>query len=70
MKCHYWDKFLAFLITFLYFSEPILSAGDWNIDILEDNWTAVTKDHSRTAQFEHTVLITDDGVEVLTKEHR
>jgi len=33
----------------------------------DDDWTAVTIDGRRTAQFEHTVLVTDDGVEVLTK---
>jgi methionyl aminopeptidase len=33
----------------------------------DDDWTAVTADARRTAQFEHTVLVTDDGVDVLTK---
>ncbi|XP_030764007.1 methionine aminopeptidase 1D, mitochondrial [Sitophilus oryzae] len=46
--------------------EPILTQGDDLIDILEDNWTAVTADNARTAQFEHTVLITESGVEILT----
>ena len=35
--------------------------------ILEDDWTAVTVDHSRSAQVEHTVLITEDGCEILTE---
>ena len=39
------------------------------MSLLKDGWTAVTPDDSRSAQFEHTVLITEDGVEVLT-EHR
>jgi len=47
--------------------EPILTQGEELIDILDDNWTAVTADDARTAQFEHTVLITDSGVEILTK---
>ncbi|KAF7284375.1 hypothetical protein GWI33_022162 [Rhynchophorus ferrugineus] len=47
--------------------EPILTQGEELIDILDDDWTAVTADNARTAQFEHTVLITDNGVEVLTK---
>nr|CAI5849846.1 unnamed protein product [Callosobruchus analis] len=47
--------------------EPVLTQGKETIDILDDNWTAVTVDNSRTAQFEHTVLITDNGVEILTK---
>ncbi|KAF5307470.1 hypothetical protein FQR65_LT06825 [Abscondita terminalis] len=46
--------------------EPVLSQGSDEIIILEDNWTAVTVDNSRTAQFEHTVLITPDGYEILT----
>lgn len=46
--------------------EPILTPGGELIEILHDNWTAVTFDRARTAQFEHTVLITDVGAEVLT----
>ncbi|KAG1705486.1 Methionine aminopeptidase 1D, mitochondrial [Nymphon striatum] len=46
--------------------EPILSEGGSDIRILKDGWTAVTTDNSRTAQFEHTILILDNGVEILT----
>lgn len=46
--------------------EPILCLGVPKFRILHDEWTAATKDHSRTAQFEHTLLITRDGVEILT----
>ena len=46
--------------------EPILSEGTDNVAILDDDWTAITTDHSRTAQVEHTVLITDSGCEILT----
>lgn len=46
--------------------EPILSEGSDEMVILEDGWTALTCDNSRAAQCEHTVLITDEGVEVLT----
>ena len=46
--------------------EPILSEGTDNVVILDDDWTAITTDHSRTAQVEHTVLITDSGCEILT----
>lgn len=46
--------------------EPILTCGGPEIEILEDDWTAVTIDSSRTAQYEHTVLVTDKGVEILT----
>ena len=44
--------------------EPVVSEGDRKVKILADGWTAVTLDNSRTAQKEHTVLITDSGVEV------
>lgn len=47
--------------------EPVISEGGPEIVVLEDGWTAVTTDNSRTAQFEQTILITDDGAEVLTR---
>lgn len=47
--------------------EPMLNAGKRFIKLLPDGWTVVTKDHSLSAQWEHTVLVTDSGVEVLTK---
>jgi len=46
--------------------EPMLNAGRPETKLLPDAWTAVTKDHSLSAQWEHTVLVTDSGVEVLT----
>lgn len=46
--------------------EPILTLGAKPIEILEDCWTAVTLDNGRSAQFEHTVLITEEGCEILT----
>lgn len=47
--------------------EPMINIGHWKSVMLEDDWTAVTKDGSLSAQFEHTVLVTKDGVEILTK---
>ncbi|XP_076680640.1 methionine aminopeptidase 1D, mitochondrial [Andrena cerasifolii] len=47
--------------------EPILSQGGMEIEILDDGWTAITADDSRTAQVEHTILITDYGCDVLTR---
>lgn len=47
--------------------EPILTQGGQLIDILEDDWTAITADSARTAQFEHTILVTPDGCEILTQ---
>jgi len=48
--------------------EPIITAGDWRIKLLDDGWTFVTKDGSDTSQFEETVLITKDGPVSLTKD--
>ena len=46
--------------------EPMINAGKRHVKLLNDGWTVVTKDHSLSAQWEHTVLITDSGYEVLT----
>ena len=47
--------------------EVMLNAGDWQIKILSDKWTAVTSDSKLSAHFEHTVLVKKDGCEILTK---
>jgi methionyl aminopeptidase len=46
--------------------EPMLTLGTIEYDIWPDDWTVVTKDRKRTAQFEHTLLVTDNGTEILT----
>jgi len=46
--------------------EPMINAGKRDIRMLGDGWTVVTKDHSLSAQWEHTVLVTETGFEVLT----
>ena len=46
--------------------EPMINVGDWRVKILEDQWTAVTIDGSLSAQCEHTMAVTADGVDVLT----
>jgi methionine aminopeptidase type I len=46
--------------------EPMVNAGRANVRLLPDGWTVVTKDHSLSAQWEHTCLVTSDGFEVLT----
>jgi methionyl aminopeptidase len=46
--------------------EPMINAGKRHVQLLKDGWTVVTKDHSLSAQWEHTVLVTAGGVEVLT----
>lgn len=47
--------------------EPMLTLGTHDWDLWEDGWTVTTKDKSLTAQFEHTILITEDGPEILTE---
>jgi len=46
--------------------EPMINAGKPDIRLLPDNWTVVTRDHSLSAQWEHTVLVTENGHEILT----
>ncbi|MDX1592751.1 MAG: type I methionyl aminopeptidase [Gammaproteobacteria bacterium] len=46
--------------------EPMVNAGKRHVKLLPDNWTVVTKDRSPSAQWEHTLAVTDDGYEVLT----
>lgn len=46
--------------------EPMINIGGWQVEVMDDGWTVLTRDRSLTAQFEHTILVTSDGVEVLT----
>ncbi len=46
--------------------EPMINAGNKEVRLLPDNWTVVTRDHSLSAQWEHTVLVTETGHEILT----
>jgi methionyl aminopeptidase len=46
--------------------EPMINAGRRDVRLLNDGWTVVTKDQSLSAQWEHTILVTDSGFEVLT----
>ncbi len=50
--------------------EPMINEGIYNTKLLNDGWTAVTKDKSLSAQFEHTVGVTDNGFEVFTKSKK
>ena len=47
--------------------EPMINEGIWKTKMLDDGWTAITADRKLSAQFEHTILVTDDGVEIFTK---
>jgi methionyl aminopeptidase len=65
---HYFDAgATSILVPGMVFTiEPMINQGDWRHVQWDDQWTAVTMDGKRSAQFEHTVLVTSSGVEVLT----
>ena len=46
--------------------EPMINEGTWEAQVLDDGWTAITKDGKLSAQFEHTIAVTKDGVDILT----
>jgi len=65
---HYYDpRSKTELTTGMTFTvEPMLTLGDPSLYLWEDEWTALTQDGRRSAQFEHTLVVTDDGYELLT----
>ena len=69
MVAHYDDpRFDTEMLPGMTFTiEPMLTLGTHDWDQWDDGWTVLTADRSMTAQFEHTVLVTDTGVEVLTR---
>jgi methionyl aminopeptidase len=48
--------------------EPMVNLGTHQVEILEDDWTAVTLDRKLSAHFEHTVVLTENGPEILTRQ--
>ena len=50
--------------------EPMINVGVWQDVTWPDDWTAVTRDGKRSAQFEHTLLVTENGVEILTARNK
>ena len=66
--CHYYNPRLTDIIEpgMTFTIEPMITVGSWRARLWDDGWTAVTSDGGRTAQFEHTLLINDDGAEILT----
>jgi methionyl aminopeptidase len=46
--------------------EPMVNAGGYEVEVLSDGWTSVTKDRSLSAHFEHVVAVTENGPEILT----
>jgi methionyl aminopeptidase len=57
---------LKILRGMIFTIEPMINAGDWRMKIMSDGWTAKTRDGKPSAQFEHTIAIVKDGVEILT----
>lgn len=51
----------------MHFIFTLLTLGTWRDEMWPDNWTAVTQDGKRSAQFEHTLLVTENGCEILTR---
>jgi methionyl aminopeptidase len=49
--------------------EPMVTMGSWEVRVLDDGWTAVTKDGSLAAHFEHTIAVTENGPEILTSRN-
>jgi methionyl aminopeptidase len=65
---HYYDTRATTIIEkgMTFTIEPMITIGAWQHQLWNDGWTAVTVDKRRTAQFEHTLVVTDDGADVLT----
>ena len=57
---------MAFVPNMVFTIEPMINTGGFNATVLEDGWTAITSDGGLSAQWEHTVLVTENGVEILT----
>jgi len=57
---------LPMMVGMTFTIEPMLTLGTVDYDVWPDGWTIVTKDRARSAQFEHTILVTETGAEVLT----
>ena len=60
------DTGLELLPGMVFTIEPMINAGKRHVNLLPDGWTVVTRDHSLSAQWEHTILVTDTGHEILT----
>jgi methionyl aminopeptidase len=65
---HYGDRGTGKLLRpgMVFTIEPMINEGTYEVEMLSDGWTAVTRDRKLSAQFEHTLVVTTDGVEILT----
>lgn len=68
MVPHHYDKHLRMRLKpgMVFTIEPMINAGTWQHKVWDDGWTAVTADGKDSAQFEHTIVVTDKGAEILT----
>ena len=67
---HYYDSEydnIKFIDGMIFTIEPMINAGKYQSKILSDGWTAVTKDKTLSAQYEHTIYINGDNIEILTE---
>ena len=66
---HYgeWGTGMALQPGMIFTIEPMINAGKRHVKLMPDKWTVITKDRSLSAQWEHTILVTETGCEVLTK---
>jgi methionyl aminopeptidase len=65
-----WGSGLRLRAGMCFTIEPMINVGTFEVEILEDKWTALTADRSLSAQFEHTLVVTKAGCEVLTRRNR
>ena len=68
---HYGEKGTGEIVKtgMIFTIEPMINIGNYETKILNDGWTAVTKDKSLSAQFEHTIGVTNDGCEIFTQSN-
>ena len=64
--CRRLEKGMVLLPNMVFTIEPMINEGTHKVKILKDKWTAVTQDGKLSAQWEHTILVTETGVEILT----
>lgn len=64
------DSGMVLIPNMVFTIEPMINVGTYKCRVLEDNWTAITADGSLSAQWEHTVRVTENGVEILSEEIR
>ena len=60
------EKTMIMVPGMVFTIEPMINLGDFDCEVLDDDWTVVTKDNSLSAQWEHTILVTQTGYEILT----